>query len=854
MPSSVVQNNARFETASETGFYEWHAAEDRLAWSAGLLRIYGLAETPRGEGGFSHLLHADDRVRVEAETAGFLGGDADTYSHQFRVVRPDGSIRFILDRGVIERDAQGQVQVVRGMNIDITDVMRPMSHVELDRTALRDAELEALYLEAPLGLAKLDGDLRFVRINKALAEINGHSVEAHLGRRVWDLVPDIRESAEPALRKVLDTGLPLRNVIIRGTTPAQPGVLREWREHFYPLRASDGTVQGIGIICEEVTDRVAAERALVESEARLATALQAGRLGVHEFDPRTGAISWDANVRAIWGVSADEPISFETFVAGVHPDDLEATQAAVDAALDPDGPGRYEAVYRVVHRQTKDIFWVRVDGDVAFKDRFAMRLVGTVQDITEQKHVEAALRESERRFRSMADNAPMMVWVTEADGRCTYLNRSWYEFTGQTADDALGFGWLDAVHPDDSTEAARVFREATEQRRAFRLDYRLRRADGVYRWAIDSARPRLGADGEFLGFIGSVIDITDHKDTEHRLRAAHDTFQQLVDRSPFGIYVVDADFRLAQVGEGAQKVFENVRPLIGRDFAEVLRAIWPEPFASEVIAHFRRTLATGDPYHAPSTVERRADIDATEAYDWKLERIVMPDGRAGVVCHFYDLSERQAYEEKIQYLMREVNHRAKNMLTLVDAVARQTAAAAPEDFLGRFSERVRALAASQDLLVQTEWKGADLAALIESQLLHFSDLLGRRIRLDGPPIDLTPSAAQSLGMALHELATNAAKYGALSNDRGQVQISWRISDETAARSFSISWTERNGPRVKAPTRDGFGARVVGTLVERALSGAVTLEYAQAGVIWSLRCLLSSVTGIHPPETPSRARD
>lgn len=847
-PSSVAFGDPDLEAASGTGIYEWRAAEDLLIWSPGLLRIYGQTEAPQGESGFIHFVHPDDRTRVEAETSSFLSANAGSYSHQFRIVRPDGSIRLVLDRGVIERDPMGRVRLIRGLNIDLGGVgPTPGADRMVENANLRDAELEALYLEAPLGLAKMDADLRFVRINRALAEINGYSVEAHLGRRVWDLLPDLRESAEPALRQVLETGLPLRNVAIRGVTPARPGVMREWCEHFYPLRTRDGAVRGIGIICEEVTDRVAAERALVESEARLAAALRAGRLGVHEFDPRTGAIRWDSTVRAIWGVSADETVTFETFAAGIHPDDLAVTRAAVDLALDPHGPGRYEAVYRVIHRDTKGVRWVRADGDVAFEGGVAVRLVGTVQDITEQEEARAALLESERRFRSMADNAPMMVWVTDAEGACSYLNSAWYEFTGQTADEALGYGWLKAVHPDAAAESERIFREATAGRHAFRMEYRLRRADGAYRWAIDSARPRLGPEGEFLGFIGSVIDITDHKEAEQRLRAAHDTFQQLVDRSPFGIYAVDADFRLVQVSQGAQKVFENVRPLIGRDFAEVLRAIWPEPFASEAIAHFRHTMATGEPYHAPGTVERRADIDATEAYDWKLERVVMPDGRAGVVCHFYDLSERRAYEEKVRYLMREVNHRAKNMLSLVDAVARQTASSGSEDFLERFSERIRALAASQDLLVQTEWNGAQLATLIKSQLLHFSDLLGRRILFEGPPVDLSPTAAQSLGMVLHELATNAAKYGALSNAKGRVEITWRCFEENGSRNFSISWTEKGGPVVKAPVRDGFGARVVGTLVERALSGEVTHQFADDGVVWTLRCLQSSITD---GETPS----
>lgn len=135
---------------------------------------------------------------------------------------------------------------------------------------------------------------------------------------------------------------------------------------------------------------------------------------------------------------------------------------------------------------------------------------------------------------------------------------------------------------------------------------------------------------------------------EALLQASHDTFRHLVENSPFGVYVVDADFRIAQVSAGAQKAFENVRPLIGRDFGEAMHILWPESFASEAIARFRHTLETGEPYCAPNLVERRHDVGEVESYDWKIERITLPDGRFGVVCHFYDLSERQRYEAALR--------------------------------------------------------------------------------------------------------------------------------------------------------------------------------------------------------------
>lgn len=139
-----------------------------------------------------------------------------------------------------------------------------------------------------------------------------------------------------------------------------------------------------------------------------------------------------------------------------------------------------------------------------------------VRGIAEEKARDTALRESEERFRNMADHAPVMMWVTESDGYCSYLNRAWHQFTGQTAEEAKGFGWLDATHPDDKGEAERIFASANARREAFRIEYRLRRADGVYRWAIDAAAPRFGPGGEFLGYIGSVIDIDERKEAEER--------------------------------------------------------------------------------------------------------------------------------------------------------------------------------------------------------------------------------------------------------------------------------------------------------------------------------------------------
>jgi PAS domain S-box-containing protein len=143
-----------------------------------------------------------------------------------------------------------------------------------------------------------------------------------------------------------------------------------------------------------------------------------------------------------------------------------------------------------------------------------VRWFGTNTDITHRRQAEIALQESETRFRNMANNAPVMVWVTDATGYCTFLSQSWYDFTGQTEETGLGYGWLDASHPEDRKYAESSFITANQQKTAFHAEYRLRRKDGEYRWTIDAASPRIAADGQFEGYIGSVIDITERKEIE----------------------------------------------------------------------------------------------------------------------------------------------------------------------------------------------------------------------------------------------------------------------------------------------------------------------------------------------------
>jgi PAS domain S-box-containing protein len=201
------------------------------------------------------------------------------------------------------------------------------------------------------------------------------------------------------------------------------------------------------------------------------------------------------------------------------------------------------------------------------------------------------------------------------------------------------------------------------------------------------------------------------------------------------------------------------------------------------------------------------------------------------VVVFEDIAARKHAEEQVHLLMREANHRVKNLLGLVQVIARQTAAGDPEDFVTRFSDRIQALAANQDLLGRSQQQGADLKDLVRTHLAHFADLVGSRITALGPKLHLNATGAQAIGLALHELATNAGKYGALSTDMGRVDIDWAMTDDT----FIMNWTERGGPPLRRPKRRGFGSTVIESMAKLAVHGEVQVEYVHSGLVWRLSC-------------------
>lgn len=395
------------------------------------------------------------------------------------------------------------------------------------------------------------------------------------------------------------------------------------------------------------------------------------------------------------------------------------------------------------------------------------------------------------------------------------------------------------VHPDDLPRTRARFRDmqANPDAAPPDIEYRMRRKDGSWIWLLSSDRAfARDSSGQIQQILGVATDITARKRFEEQLLASEERFRGIFENAPTGISISDIAGNVEQCNPAYERILGYaIDELRNAPFVSVVH---PDDRAAN-LSEMGRLVRQEVPYFE---IFNRS-VHKSGRSVWVHKFVLLLKDRQGtpvsIVALVTDMTERKHQEEQIKLLMREVNHRSKNLLAVVQSVARQTASYGdPALFALRFGERLQGLAASHDLLVHHSWRGVGLHELVTSQLAHFKDLVGRRITLAGPPLRINASAAQSLGMALHELAANAGKYGALSRDAGRVAITWHVADDGSSLQFS--WVERDGPPVAQPQRAGLGSVILTRLAEQSLDGEAELDFAAEGLAWRLSAPLAKV--------------
>jgi PAS domain S-box-containing protein len=497
--------------------------------------------------------------------------------------------------------------------------------------------------------------------------------------------------------------------------------------------------------------------------------------------------------------------------------------------------GKFMTYYATRHEFTKRE--KRLAVAIARQIGFSLERAGAERA---RRAAEDEVRQSESRFRLMSEQAPVMIWTSDAHGRCQHLNEMLRAFWKVEESAISDFDWQSTIHPDDVERVTRCMAEAIADRSSVTVRARYRNATGEYRVLETGARPHFSAAGEFRGMIGVNVDVTERDKAARALRDSEERFRMAVETSPSGMVMTDGQGRIVLVNAQAEKLFGYDREeLIGQK----VEILVPERFR-QTHPDFRDAYG-GRPIARPMGAGRDLFALRKDGGEVPVEIGLSPmetaDGRMTLAA-IVDISERKRADSQRELLLEELNHRVKNTLAVVQGIAHQTfnGSEVLRQAKLAFEGRLIALAAAHNLLTLSNWQEASLEQLA-SDALQARSANRDRVHLTGPATLLPPKEALAITMALHELCTNAMKYGALSNDDGRIELSWSRREGPPAH-FRLLWRERGGPVVTPPGRRGFGTQLVERTLAQELDGEVVMEFRPDGLVCTIDALLSTSGG------------
>ena len=568
-------------------------------------------------------------------------------------------------------------------------------------------DLSAMFSQAAVGLAELDATGHIVKVNDCYCEIVGRSRQDLLGLRIEDLThPEDRAVNLSLLANSAQSGDPF----VLEKRYLRPDGSPVWVNiSVTPLFNGEGALCGHLGVAVDITERRRAEAALAESEERYRRAITAFHGATYETDLETGYAYRAPRVYEMLGFRPEdaEPTR-QWWFDRIHPDDAPRFHDCLEALFSGKAD-ELDLEFRVRHADGSWM-WVWQRGLAVRDEKGRLKsTVGAILDISRRKATEAALRESEARFRHMADSAPALIWMTDAEGKVAFANMHFDYLFGRSATEMLGNGWMSVIHPDDLAGFCAASLAAFTEREAFKAEVRVVDKHGAVRWMQCEGVIRLDDAERFLGYTGCGVDITEGK------------------------------------------------------------------------------LA----------------------------------------------------EERQQLLIHELNHRVKNTLATVQSIASQTLRNAASTGAAReaFEARLIALSRAHDVLTRESWEGADLGEIVGQALEPYRGQGDAAFSLEGPPIKMPPRMALALALALQELATNAAKYGALSTREGRIGIRWGMTRVDGVPQLQLRWEESGGPPVAEPTRRGFGTPLIERGLAQDLGGDVRIDFAPTGVVCTVEAPL-----------------
>jgi PAS domain S-box-containing protein len=459
-------------------------------------------------------------------------------------------------------------------------------------------------------------------------------------------------------------------------------------------------------------------------------------------------------------------------------------------------------------------------------------------------------KETETQFAVLAESLPQLVWSSRPDGSVDYVNRRWREFTGLSGEQFLGNGWEVAIHPDDLPQVRENWNRSLETGQAYEWEYRVKTAAGDFEWFLSRAIPIQDLTGKITRWFGTSTNINAQKTAEEAVRMLESQYRLALEAADLGTWQIDLEKKLITWDEGTCALYHL--PHNGW-YSLTLKEAWAMIHPEDMEGVKARIAAAAHP-------------DSDGKYDSEY-RALMPDGKLrwfrshGQALHVSendtrravslygvvsDITERHALEEGQKLLTRELNHRVKNLFAIANGMVSMTARTAkdPKDMANALRGRLSALSRAHELVqpVSAADMGTgpdvELARLTEAVLEPYRQAGQNKITIGGPRVLVGSNTTTSLALVLHELATNAAKYGCLSTPDGQLSIQWTLQEE----NVDFLWTETCGPCIESPpTFEGFGTQLSQRSITGQLGGTLERDWRPEGLCVHMTLPLNRLT-------------
>ena len=803
-----------------------------------LLRSEG--SEPGDLAGFVESIHPEDRDRVMGQFWA-AANTADTYRLELRL--NSNPLRWVTAEGSIDRDVHGRPVRVRGVTHDITE--RKRAELAL---AERDAQLALAGKAARVGSFAIDIGTGRVQNSPGYAIIHGLAEGTEEFPRVeWrarvhpeDLtrLDALRSQAFAERRSEHNTEYRVVDADGRARWIESRGLI-SYDGDGRPLR-----LVGVNI---DITERKRAQAALEDSEARYRALYDDNPSMYFTVDASGTVLSVNQFGARQLGYTPAELVG-RSVLEMVHEGDREGARRWLASCAENAGTiARTEM--RKVHRDGSTM-WVRKVAR-AVEGLGGQRLFIVCENITERKQAEDRLQRAERKLRDLLGALPAAIYVTDAEGHITYCNQSAVDLWG--AEPTLGKDkWSDLVSFYDADGSPMLLADfpteiALKQGHMVRgREAIIERKDGTRIPVNPYPTPLRDETGAIVGVVNMTVDIRERKKAELALAERNIQLALAGKAALVGSWAYDTDTEIMRISEGYAAIhgFPEGTTEMPRD--ECLATVH-----SDDIGRVRHS---------------RSDAFSERRREYSVEyRIVRPDGEMRwvetrcfitygsegrphrVVGVSIDITERKRVEEQQRTLVAELDHRVKNVLATVQAVAAQTmdASSSMDHFVAALDGRIRSMGSTHELLSSRRWLGIPLAELVDRVLAPYTT--GSNTEIGGPEVMLSADAGQTMAMVLHELVSNAAKYGALSIPSGRVAIRWRLPlNGSGSNRLVVTWQETGGPLVVPPNASSYGMHVVRELIPYELGGTVDHLLAPEGARCQMEIPLAQLSGDHPP--------